>query len=202
MNGREAKPKGASKSKSVEKSKGAAASASASNTAPSKKGKGKGGDDEDEGERRKAQIEQKKKEEEEKHKKKMEKKALEEGELAANTGAAKKGTRENKVAARREKHVEEVSHELREIDEVSASGIDAALDVTTEVNLQAKGKGANLERHPERRVKAAYAAFVERRLPELKEELPGLRKSQYDDALQNEWKKEQREPNEYGTCKL
>lgn len=41
-----------------------------------------------------------------------------------------------------------------------------------------------MERHPERRLRSAYAAFEERELPILKEENPGLRLSQLKNMLQ------------------
>jgi hypothetical protein len=43
--------------------------------------------------------------------------------------------------------------------------------LTTDPNSQ------KIDRHPERRFKAAYKAFEERRLPEIEVEHPGLRKN-------------------------
>ncbi len=43
-------------------------------------------------------------------------------------------------------------------------------------------------------MKAAYKAFEERELPTLKEERPGLKKSQYDELLSKMWKKDPTNP--------
>ena len=50
------------------------------------------------------------------------------------------------------------------------------------------GKGAG-DRHPERRMKAAFAAFEEREMPRLKAENPTLRMSQLRQLLKKEWMK-------------
>lgn len=46
-----------------------------------------------------------------------------------------------------------------------------------------------IDRHPERRFKAAYAAFEENRLPSLKQEHPGLRMNQMKDLIRKEFEK-------------
>ena len=47
-----------------------------------------------------------------------------------------------------------------------------------------KGSAAGqIERHPERRFKAAFEAYKERELPKIKEEHKGLRLQQYHDLL-------------------
>jgi len=48
---------------------------------------------------------------------------------------------------------------------------------------------AGIERHPERRYKAAFEAYQERELPNLKEEHPGLRLNQYKDLLHKQFQK-------------
>lgn len=53
-----------------------------------------------------------------------------------------------------------------------------------------KGAAAGLiERHPERRFKAAFEAFKERELPRVKEENKGLRLQQMHDLLYKEFQK-------------
>lgn len=52
----------------------------------------------------------------------------------------------------------------------------------------------SLEMHPEKRMKAAYAAFENRRLPELKDEKPTLRLSQLKQLLKKEWMKSPENP--------
>ncbi len=52
----------------------------------------------------------------------------------------------------------------------------------------------SLEKHPEKRMKAAYAAFEERELPILKEEFPNLRLSQLKQRLRKDWMKSPENP--------
>lgn len=51
-----------------------------------------------------------------------------------------------------------------------------------------------IEKHPEKRMKAAYLAFEERRLSELKIEKPTLRLSQLKQLLKKEWLKSPENP--------
>ena len=51
-----------------------------------------------------------------------------------------------------------------------------------------------VDRHPERRMKATYAAFEERELPHLKEENPNLRMSQLKQLLRKQWMKSPENP--------
>jgi hypothetical protein len=60
------------------------------------------------------------------------------------------------------------------LSSLSATGIDNALDA---LSLTAGGNNDKIDRHPERRFKAAYAAYEERRLDEMKDE-KGLRRQQ------------------------
>lgn len=46
-----------------------------------------------------------------------------------------------------------------------------------------------VDKHPERRLKAAFKAFEEAELPRLKEEKPGLTHTQYKDMIWKLWKK-------------
>ena len=50
------------------------------------------------------------------------------------------------------------------------------------------------EKHPEKRLKAAYAAFEERELPRLKAEFPNLRLSQLKQMLRKDWMKSPENP--------
>lgn len=75
---------------------------------------------------------------------------------------------------------------------LTATNIDDALDALT---LATGGEGeerkavAGIDRHPERRQKAALAAFEDKRLPELRKEHPGLRLQQYKDLIFKEFQK-------------
>lgn len=67
---------------------------------------------------------------------------------------------------------------------LNATGIDNALDA---LSLTAKDND-KIDRHPERRFKAAYAAFEERRLDEMKDD-KGLRRQQKIDQIRKEFEK-------------
>ena len=71
--------------------------------------------------------------------------------------------------------------------EVQARSIDEAIDVLG-------GGSTPIDRHPERRMKAAYTAFEERELPRLKAENPNLRLSQLKQLLRKEWMKSPENP--------
>ncbi|KXG46385.1 Protein of unknown function DUF1014 [Penicillium griseofulvum] len=73
---------------------------------------------------------------------------------------------------------------------LSATGIDNALDA---LSLASKDT-SKIDRHPERRFKAAYAAFEERRLPEIEQENPGLRRNQRMELCRKEFEKSEENP--------
>jgi hypothetical protein len=73
---------------------------------------------------------------------------------------------------------------------LNASGIDNALDALSLTNKDT----SKVERHPERRFKAAYAAFEARRMPEIEEENPGLRRQQRMDICRKEFEKSEENP--------
>lgn len=96
----------------------------------------------------------------------------------------------DKIAARKSKGLDDF---LSGIDnkesDLNVSGLDNALDALSLTNSKATGNKNDLERHPERRYKAAYIAYEERRLPEYREEHPGLRLNQYKDLIHKEFEK-------------
>ena len=73
---------------------------------------------------------------------------------------------------------------------LNASGIDNALDALSLTNKDT----SKIDRHPERRFKAAYAAFEARRMPEIEEENPGLRRQQRIDVCRKEFDKSEENP--------
>ncbi|WFD34018.1 hypothetical protein MCUN1_000846 [Malassezia cuniculi] len=84
-----------------------------------------------------------------------------------------------------------------QIASFGATNIDDALDAMTLVNEKtdnaSRGAAAGqIEKHPERRFKAAFEAFKERELPKVKIDYPGLRLQQYHDLL---YKKFQKHPD-------
>ncbi|XP_031775184.1 coiled-coil domain-containing protein 124 [Apis florea] len=85
-----------------------------------------------------------------------------------------------------EKPIEENLNRLT-IEGETAHGIDEALSVLS-------SKEAEIDRHPEKRVKAAYASFEERMMPIIKEQNPTLRLSQLKQILKKEWMKSPENP--------
>ncbi|KAG7696340.1 hypothetical protein KL930_003366 [Ogataea haglerorum] len=76
---------------------------------------------------------------------------------------------------------------------IDAHGVEdslAALSLLKNDVVSAK----DIDRHPERRFKAALAAYTERRLPELKKENPGLRKQQLEQLIYKEFQKSDENP--------
>ncbi|OAX84202.1 hypothetical protein ACJ72_01434 [Emergomyces africanus] len=74
---------------------------------------------------------------------------------------------------------------------LNATGIDNALDA---LSLTTSSEPTKIDRHPERRFKAAYAAFEARRLPEIEQEQPGLRRQQRIELVRKEFEKSEENP--------
>ncbi|GAQ86290.1 hypothetical protein KFL_002800200 [Klebsormidium nitens] len=97
-----------------------------------------------------------------------------------------------KKAGKKERVVAEYEYEnlvnepnLNKIETVvDARNIDEALQ-----QLDLGGPSGTPDKHPEKRLKAAYKAFEEAELPQLRAEKPGLTQSQYKEALWKLWKK-------------
>ncbi|TDH68956.1 hypothetical protein CCR75_000285 [Bremia lactucae] len=68
-----------------------------------------------------------------------------------------------------------------------ARSLDAALDLLTTGEKE-------LEKHPERRAKAAYKAFEETMMPQIKEDFPSLKLSQYKQKLSEMWRRSPENP--------
>lgn len=75
---------------------------------------------------------------------------------------------------------------------LNATGIDNALDALSLANTSGAGND-KVDRHPERRFKAAYSAYEERRLDEMKDE-KGLRRQQKIDQIRKEFEKSPENP--------
>jgi len=71
--------------------------------------------------------------------------------------------------------------------DVQASGLDSALSA-----LSVGGSGD--DKHPEKRMKAAYKAYEEKMMPEMKQQYPGLKRQQYLDKIFALWKKSSENP--------
>lgn len=73
-------------------------------------------------------------------------------------------------------------------DQVEGSGIDAAITALSVQDTPSE------DRHPERRMAAAFKAYESKRLPQLKKENPSLRLSQLQKILKKEWQKSPENP--------
>ena len=76
---------------------------------------------------------------------------------------------------------------------LNATGIDNALDA---LSLATGADASKIDKHPERRFKAAYAAYEERRLKEMDEDGSGqgLRQNQKKDKIRKEFEKSEDNP--------
>ncbi|KAI9690088.1 MAG: hypothetical protein M1820_010027 [Bogoriella megaspora] len=77
-----------------------------------------------------------------------------------------------------------------QLTSVNATGIDNALDA---LSLDKKGGSDQIDRHPERRFKAAYTVFEERRLEEMKDE-KSLRRNQKIERIKKEFERSPENP--------
>uniref|UniRef100_A0A5S6QZ24 HMG box domain-containing protein n=1 Tax=Trichuris muris TaxID=70415 RepID=A0A5S6QZ24_TRIMR len=66
---------------------------------------------------------------------------------------------------------------------------EEARTVDKAISILSNGPDVTVDRHPERRARTAFAAYQERRLPELKKSYPNLRHSQLTQMLKKEWQK-------------
>eukprot|EP00160_Parvularia_atlantis_P016101 Unigene4934_Nuclearia_a/m.15113 Unigene4934_Nuclearia_a/g.15113 ORF Unigene4934_Nuclearia_a/g.15113 Unigene4934_Nuclearia_a/m.15113 type:complete len:243 (-) Unigene4934_Nuclearia_a:63-791(-) len=110
---------------------------------------------------------------------------------------------EKKIAAK-EKAIAEFKPPTA-AEEYQARNIDDALDlleITTGGSSSAAAGSAAvdaaIDRHPERRMKAAYAAYEEKWIPLMKEENPGLRLSQLKERIFKQWQKAPENPMNQG----
>ncbi|KXN69387.1 DUF1014-domain-containing protein [Conidiobolus coronatus NRRL 28638] len=103
---------------------------------------------------------------------------------------------EEKVAAKKSAAIEAISQSSQPIEEFSASNIDDALDMLSVVmsDKMTISKNDQIDRHPERRAKAAFAAYEARELPILRKENPGLRLTQVKEILWKQWQKSEENP--------
>jgi hypothetical protein len=86
------------------------------------------------------------------------------------------------------------------VSALNATGIDNALDA---LSLTGGDPSAKIDKHPERRFKAAFAAFEERRLKEMDEDGSGqgLRQNQKREKIRKEFEKSEENPFNQVTAK-
>lgn len=94
----------------------------------------------------------------------------------------------NQVAMKKEEEtpIEENLNRLT-LEGETAHSIDEAISILST-------KDSEIDRHPEKRMKAAYATFEEKMMPIIKEQNPTLRLSQLKQILRKEWMKSPENP--------
>ena len=107
---------------------------------------------------------------------------------AVVASAAKKTKKEESVLEKLEENPNQQIAKLMATEgAIEARSVEDAIAVLSVAEVP-------VERHPERRMKAAYNAFEERELPRLKQENPNLRLSQLKQLLKKEWMKSPENP--------
>lgn len=143
----------------------------------------------------KKEIEAEKKAEQARKKQEREAQLAAEEEELPSKGKQQKQRGAAKVAAKRTGKIDDFVAGMGNKDDVSlsASNVEDAIDAL-DISSGKSSNNKEIDRHPERRVKAAFAAFQERRLPELKKEQPGMRLNQYKDICWKEFQKSDENP--------
>ena len=72
------------------------------------------------------------------------------------------------------------------MEDMQGTGLDSALN--------AMSVNGGDDRHHEKRMKAAYKAYEEKMMPEMKQTYPGLKRQQYLDKIFTSWKKSPENP--------
>ncbi|XP_065335307.1 coiled-coil domain-containing protein 124 [Cloeon dipterum] len=110
-----------------------------------------------------------------------------EAEAERRQQAATIANKKEEVKTHVEKPIEENVNRLQ-VDGLEARSVEDAISVLSEK------EATEIDRHPERRMKAAYTAFEDERLPQLKAEHKNMRLSQLKQLLWKEWLKSPRNP--------
>lgn len=114
-------------------------------------------------------------------------------EIEQNKNASAKERLQQKFKEQKERELyvdvdahENTNKKRDDVDIDSSGTIDLAVKELTGLDIKKKTQPVSM--------KAAYMAFEERELPTLKEDRPGLKKSQYDELLSKMWKKDPTNP--------
>ncbi|VDN81750.1 unnamed protein product [Brugia pahangi] len=116
----------------------------------------------------------------------------------ATIEANKRAEEERKREGERERLLKEQRIEANEgeieenVNQLEVEG-KTARSVVEAINILSLGKPA-IDRHPEKRVKAAYQEFEDKMLPRLREEYPTYRLSQLKQVLKKQWQKSPENP--------
>ena len=81
----------------------------------------------------------------------------------------------------------------RSAESLDASGVDQAIAALDAIALEAGGADAG-DKHPEKRMRAAWAAYEAAELAGLQADKPGLKRQQYRDMLWKQWQKAPQNP--------
>ncbi|CAJ0593515.1 unnamed protein product [Cylicocyclus nassatus] len=97
--------------------------------------------------------------------------------------------RKMKLAAEKLEVVEDIEENVNqlEVDGETATTVSEAIQILG-------GTTEEVDRHPEKRMRAAYLAFEEANLPRMKQEHPTYRLSQLKQLLKKEWQKSPENP--------
>lgn len=87
-----------------------------------------------------------------------------------------------------------LAEEKKDDSLISASSLDEAVQALAVAGISGGVTQEEIDRHPEKRMKAAFMAYEEREMPLLKEEYPGLKLSQYKERLWERWQKSPENP--------
>ena len=108
---------------------------------------------------------------------------------------AEQGERERQAAAAAEVNKKEETHLDKPLEEnLNCLQIDGeARSVDTAISVL-RNKEPEVDRHPEKRMKAAYKNYEDRNLPLLKQENPNMKLSQLKQMLWKDWMKSPENP--------
>lgn len=114
----------------------------------------------------------------------------------ADAAASEAQARERELATRREvtedrySRLVDTENTNREVDVVEARGMEQAIDALASLTTESPAA----DKHPEKRLRAAWKAYEEHNLPLLRMEKPNLKQSQYRDMLWRQWQKSPENP--------
>ncbi|VEU20566.1 DEKNAAC101450 [Brettanomyces naardenensis] len=147
----------------------------------------------------KKQLEKQRKQDEASEKKKEREQLLKMEEEVNASGKKKgKGKEKNSKKGKQAAHSSGLDDALNAVgggkpSTINAEGLDDAIAALSLLKKDVVSD-TEIDRHPERRFKAALAAYTERRLPELREENPGMRKRQLEELAYKEFQKSDENP--------
>ena len=138
------------------------------------------------------EAEEKKKLAEQQKKKEEEARAAKDAKRLAELDEMKKNAARGIVMGHADElmmHTRDVNRPLDDEDDLAATGLEGAIDVLSGLGASSKGKGGG-----EASIKALYNAFLEREMPILRQENPGLKLSQLNERIFDKWQRSGENP--------